>query len=94
MDGGDHRLFAAIQHVVYTLAQWQPRPVRAKTANIGTGDEAASGTDQHHRHDRRIGVATRQAILDALRDAGTQCIHWRIIHDDDANVALTFHADR
>ena len=93
VNGRQHRLLARVQHIVYTLSQRQPRPVGAETANVGTGDKAAPGAHEDHPLDGRIGVAARETVLDAFGDTRTQRVHRRVVHRDDADIALTFKAD-
>ena len=93
MDGGDDRLLTGVEHIVNALTQRQPGTIRSKGADVGAGDEAAPRADQHHGLDRRIGVAARDALLDALGHARPERIHRRIVHGDDADVALAFQAD-
>ena len=90
VDGGDHRLLAAVQHVVGAAAERRTLAAGAETANVGAGDEAAARADQHHGADRRIGVGAVECVDDAFGNAGPECVHWRIIHHDDADIACLF----
>ena len=52
VDCRDDRLLAGVEGVVRALSQDRRRPV-AEGADVGAGDKAAAGADQHHRLDRR-----------------------------------------
>ncbi len=65
VDRGDHRLLAGVEGVVRALAQHRRRAV-AEGADIGAGDKAAARADQHHRPNRRVGVAALDRLDDAL----------------------------
>ncbi len=93
VNSGQHRLLARVQHIVYTLAERQPRPVGAEAANVGAGDETAPCADKDHALDGRVGVAAGEAILDAFGNTGAKCVHRRVVYRDDADLALTFKAD-
>ena len=88
VDRRDHRLFAAVHHVVGAAAERRALAAGAEAADVGAGDEAAAGADQHHGADLRIGVAAVQRVDDAVRHARPERIHRRIIHHDHADIAF------
>ncbi len=70
VDRRDHRFRARVEHLVSALSRDGRRTARAELADVGAGDKAAAGADQHHRLDRRIGVAALDILDNALGHAG------------------------
>src|SRR5262249_59550593 len=64
VDRRDDRLLARVEHLMCALSRYRRRPPRTELADVGAGDKAPSGADQHHRPDRRVGIAA----LDTLDD--------------------------
>ena len=94
MDRGDHRLVALVHHVVVAAAGRRRRRPPAELADIGAGDKAASGADQHHRLDRWVGVALVERRDDALRHARRQRVDRRVVDRDDPDLAVFLEADQ
>ena len=61
------------------------RAAGAEGADVGAGDKAPSGADQHHRPDRRIGVAAFDILDDALGHARRERVDRRVVDLDDAD---------
>ena len=59
------------------------RPVGAELADIGARDKTAAGADQHHRLDRRVGIAALDILDDALGHPRAQRIDRRVVDRDD-----------
>ena len=90
VDRRDHRLRALVHHVVVRGGSAAAQPALAELADIGAGDKAAPGADQHHRLDRRVGIALVERSDDALRHPRRQRVHRRIVDGDDADIAVSF----
>ncbi len=93
MDRRDHRFRAVVEHVVGAPAGWRGgRP--AELADVGAGDKAAAGADQHHGLDRWVGIAAVDRTDDALRHAGRQRVDRRVVDRDDTNIAILLETDQ
>ena len=55
--------------------------------DVGAGDEAPPGADQHEGFDGGVGIAALQAGDDAFRHAGAQRIDRRVVDGDDTHGA-------
>ena len=81
----DHGFGARIEHLVGALSRnrrWAPG---AELADVGAGDKAPSGADQHHRLDRGVGIAALDILDDALGHARAQRVDRRVVDGDDAD---------
>ncbi len=83
---GNDRLGAFFEGVI--RAALEDRTRLAELADVGPGDEAAPGADQHHRLHRRIGIALVDGRDDALGNPRAQGVHWRIVDSDHADAVF------
>ena len=74
---------------VIVTARWRRRRrPPAELADVGPGDKAAPGADQHHRLDRGIGVSLVDRRRDALRHPRRQRVHRRVVDRDDPDITV------
>ena len=85
VDRGDDRLLARVEDLVRPPSRHRRRPVGAESADVGAGDKAAPGADQHHRPDQRVGVAALDILDDAFGHPGRQGVDRRVVDRDDAD---------
>ena len=83
VDCRDHRFLAGVEDLMRAATVDRRRPVGAEGADVGAGDKAAAGADQHHRADRRVGIAALDALDDALGHARRQRVDRRVVDRDD-----------
>ena len=70
------------------------RAAGAELADVGAGDKAAPGADQHHRPDRRVGIAALDILDDALGHPGLQRVDRRVVDGDDADPVHVLEANQ
>ena len=90
LDRGDDRFFT---HFHRLPPFGRCRIAFAHLLDVGTGDEFAALSDQHHRFDIRVRVALGDAFRHAFRHAGAQRIDGRIVDGDDADGASLLKAN-
>jgi hypothetical protein len=94
VDRCNDRLGTSIEDLVRTPARDRRRAVGAELADVGAGDEAAPGADQHHRLDRRVGVAALDMLDDALGHPRAQRIDGRVVNCDDPDPIHIFETNQ
>ena len=94
MNGGHNRLGAGIELVGRAVPDRRPDAAFAELANIRAGDEAASGTDEHHGLHRGVSMGFFKARSDAFRHARAQRIHRRVVDGDDPDAVLDVQGDK
>jgi hypothetical protein len=73
-DDGDRRVL----HRELGVGQARPLGCLSELADIGAGDERATGTDQHDRG-RTVLDRLCHAVGETLADVPAECIHGRVV---------------
>src|SRR5215469_9492464 len=85
VDRRDDRLAAGVEDLMGPATLYRRRAARAEGADVGAGDKAPASAYQHHRLDRRVGVAALDILDDPLGHAGRERVDRRVVDRDDAN---------
>ena len=66
----------------------------AELGDVGAGDERAAVTDQHDGLDVGVGGGLGNAIADALAHVVAEGVDWRVVDDDQSDVAVGLETNR